>query len=519
MQRQESRRKVIEDLAQLIDHSLNEIYVFDQSTLRFVEVNASARANLGYTMDELSGMSPVDIKPDFDRETFARMLEPLTSGESKKLVFETRHQRRDGSTYPVEVHLQTGHFTGRTVYTAIILDISKRKEAEREREELNLTMQQGQKMESLGMLAGGIAHDFNNLLTSILGYSDLALSQVPEDSPAATYIRGAIAGATNAAELTHQLLAYSGHGQFLVEPLRLDVLVKDMARLLEVSISKRCALRYDFTPDDIPLIEGDASQIRQIVMNLIVNSSDAIGEGSGIIKVTTGTTTLTEENGSTYVGHHPLSGTYAFLEVEDTGAGMDAETVQRIFEPFFSTKQKGHGLGLAAVLGIVRGHEGALRVRSSPGGGTSIRVVFPAEKGVQPLAQSGDAAVPGPHSGVALVIDDEESVRRLAGTMLNAMGFEVRTASDGKEGVELFEDCQQEVSLVLLDLVMPRLSGTDAYRLMQEIRNGVPTILASGYSEDSASELVAACQQTDFIQKPYRYADLENAVGRVMRAP
>ncbi len=519
MQLKESRRKIIEDLAQLIDDSLNEIYIFDQSTLRFIEVNASARANLGYTLDELKAMSPVDIKPDFDQETFAGLLVPLTTGQSNKIVLETRHQRRDGSTYPVEVHLQTGRFTGRAVYTAIILDITQRKEAEREREALNLKMQQGQKLESLGMLAGGIAHDFNNLLTSILGYSDLALSQVSEDSPAAAYIRAAIAGAQNAAELTHQLLAYSGHGQFLVEPLKLDVLVKDMARLLEVSVSKRCALRYESTLDDAPSIEGDASQIRQIVMNLIVNSADAIGEGSGTITLTTGATTLAEDDGSSYVGHQPLCGTYAFLQVEDTGDGMEAETVQRIFEPFFSTKLKGHGLGLAAVLGIVRRHKGALRVRSTLGRGTTIRVLFPVAKAVASLERSGNAVVSGPRCGIALVIDDEESVRHLAGAMLNAMGFEVRTARDGKEGVEIFEACQQDVALVLLDLVMPQLSGTEAFRLMREIRDGVPTILTSGYSEDSASDLVAACQQTDFIQKPYRYADLEDVVGRVMRAP
>lgn len=398
-----------------------------------------------------------------------------------------------------------------------VMDITARKLAEDERHKLEAQIRHAQKLESLGVLAGGIAHDFNNLLTSILGYSDLALLELPPHSAARPFIAEAVSGARQAADLTRQMLAYSGKGRFVVESLNLNDVVEDMTHLLQVSISKKCVLKLHLMTD-LPTIEADAVQMRQVIMNLIINASDAIGDRSGVIAITSGVMHCDRNYlADTFLDENLPDGLYVYLEVADTGSGMSAETRARIFDPFFSTKTTGRGLGLAAVLGIVRGHRGVLKVYSEVGKGTTFKVAFPAvdlPAHYRPTNTQPDETWRG--SGTVLVVDDEEAVRSLAGRMLEIMGFTILSAIDGREGVELLRREGDKIRMVLLDMTMPHLDGAETFREMRRIHADVKVILTSGYNEQSAISQFAGKGLAGFIQKPYRYADLLTVVRKAL---
>jgi two-component system, cell cycle sensor histidine kinase and response regulator CckA len=397
------------------------------------------------------------------------------------------------------------------------LDVTDRRRAEEENRKLESQIQHARKLESLGVLAGGIAHDFNNLLTSILGFSDLARLESP-DGPARGYLDEVIRGAGQAAELTQQMLAYSGKGRFVAKDVRLSTLVDEFRTSLEVSIPKKCVVNYRLAPD-LPAVKADPAQLRQVVINLLINASEALGERGGTIAVTTGMADCDRAYlAEAVIDENFPAGRYVFLEVADDGCGMSEETRKKIFDPFFSTKFTGRGLGLAAVLGIVRGHRGALRVQSEPGVGSTFQILFP-PSGESPAvrAPSGEEDDSWRGTGTVLLVDDEPSVRGMAGQMLEALGFAVLTAKDGREGVERFRLEHERLSLVLLDMTMPNLDGEQAYRAMRLLAD-VPTILSSGYNEQATSTRLAGTGLAGFIQKPYRLADLRaairNALGR-----
>lgn len=397
--------------------------------------------------------------------------------------------------------------------TQLDVEIRRREASEEERRKLETQFMQTQKLESLGVLAGGIAHDFNNLLTSIIGYCDLARREIPIGSTAANLLEEAVNGSRRAAELTQQMLAYSGRGQFLVGPVVLSKLVMDITRLLEVSISKKCVLRFDLM-DNLPACKADATQLRQVIMNLIINASEAIGERSGVISVTTGAAWCDAQYlAENHVNDNLGEGLYVHLEVADTGIGMSPETRARIFDPFFTTKFTGRGLGLAAVLGIVRGHAGGLRVYTEPGRGTSFKILLPAETSPapsSPAAPSAESEWQG--RGTILVADDEESIRALLKHMLVRLGFDVITAVDGRDAVDKYRVHAHLNPLVLLDLTMPHLDGVGAFRELRKIRPDVQTILMSGYNEQSVSTQFAGKGILGFIQKPFRLHELREVL-------
>jgi PAS domain S-box-containing protein len=386
-----------------------------------------------------------------------------------------------------------------------------------ERRQIEAQFQHAQKLESLGVLAGGIAHDFNNLLTSVLGYTDLAMLELPANSSALPFLHEAVQGARRAAELTKQMLAYSGKGRFVVEPINLSVLVEDMMRLLQISISKKCVMKFSFMPE-LPSIEADAAQMRQIIMNLVINASEAIGDRSGVVAVTTGVMHCDRAYlAETYLDEKLAEGLYVYLEVADNGCGMTEETRARIFDPFFTTKFTGRGLGLSAVLGIVRGHRGAIKCYSELGQGTTFKALFPAT--MMPAKPTDTPTNRGDQwrgQGTVLIIDDEENVRGLAAHMFQRMGFQVLLAVDGREGVEVFRQHREQINLVLLDMTMPHLDGEQTFRELRRIRSDVKTILASGYNEQTATSRFAGKGLAAFIQKPFRYEDLMTLVRKVL---
>jgi PAS domain S-box-containing protein len=403
----------------------------------------------------------------------------------------------------------------------LIQDLTDLKRAESDRRRLEQQVMQAQKLESLGVLAGGIAHDFNNLLTSILGNADLALSDLHSTSPVRTYLEDIETVSRRAADLCRQMLAYSGKGRFVIQSISLNLLVNEMVHLLSVSISKKAIIKYDLH-DDLPPILADATQVRQVVMNLITNASEAIGNRSGFITLASGAMDCDDKYLSTVVGDCGLHlpGQYVYLEVADTGIGMDRDTIERIFDPFFTTKFTGRGLGLAAVLGIVRGHKGALKVTSEKGKGTKFRVLFPAhrepthppeEKSVQADAWKGQ--------GLVLLVDDEETIRSMGRHLLERAGFEVVTANDGREAIERFESHKDEIVLVILDMMMPHVDGEACYRELRSIDPHVKIIMTSGYNEQDVVSRFEGSALAGFVQKPYKSGDLLPVIQTALRQP
>jgi CheY-like chemotaxis protein len=376
-----------------------------------------------------------------------------------------------------------------------------------------------QKLESLGVLAGGVAHDFNNLLTGVLGSASLALELLPENEPVCQLIKHIERAGHHAADLTRQMLAYSGRGCFEVVAVNLPKLVQDMAELLKASISKKVALEFNLAKDP-PLIEADATQLRQLVMNLVMNAAEAIGDTAGSVTVRTGVVDADRAVLAAVLHEEDATeGLYVFVEVADTGCGMDAEIQAKMFDPFFTTKFTGRGLGLAAVQGIVRGHRGALQVRSTPGQGTCFRVLFPASKQppVHHVAEEPISATPY-QTGTVLVVDDEDLVRSVSRQILERAGFKVLTADGGRAALEAFREHHEQIDAVLLDLTMPDLGGEEVYREMRGIRPTVPVVILSGYNEEHVTERFAGIGPVEFLAKPYQDADLSAKVGAAIAA-
>jgi len=383
---------------------------------------------------------------------------------------------------------------------------------------LQAQMLHGQKLESLGVMAGSIAHDFNNLLMSMMGNTELALINLSEGSPARESIEKIKEVVQRAAELTKQMLAYSGRGKFVIENINLSGVVEDMAELLKVSIEKNVTIKYQLD-HNLPQVEADATQIRQVAMNLIINAADAIGEKPGVVTVTTGLMECDSEClMDTVIGKEDLqTGMYVYLEVSDNGCGMDEKTLARIFDPFFTTKFTGRGLGLATVLGIVRGHKGALKVLSKPGEGTTFRVVLPkSDKHIEASPVANKQADDWRGRGTILVVDDEVDILTITRMMLEGKGFSVLTASNGAAGVGLFRKHSDEITAVLLDMTMPNMNGEEAFREMKKIRSDVLAVLVSGYNEEEIIARFSGESFAGFLHKPYGIPDLMNKLKEIL---
>jgi nitrogen-specific signal transduction histidine kinase/CheY-like chemotaxis protein len=401
----------------------------------------------------------------------------------------------------------------------VIRDITARRNAERERLELEARIQHTQKLESLGVLAGGIAHDFNNILMTILGNADLAMMNLKRGDPAAAFLGEITKAASTASDLARQMLAYSGRSDFQIRPLNLNELVKELTNMMEVSISKKVVIRYRLA-DQLPPVMADATQIRQIIMNLITNASEAIGERSGYISITTGAVYCDRDYlDSTELSDQMEEKMYVYIEVADTGCGMDDEVKSQLFEPFFTTKYTGRGLGLSSVLGIVRGHSGAIKVYSEPNEGSTFKVLLPVSSSdAQDESDEGRSAESSGWTaeGTVLFADDEDTVLAIGRKMLQQIGFKVISAEDGQRAVELFQKYSGGIDLVILDLTMPHLSGDEVYREIKRIRSDVPVILSSGFSRRDVEHRFAGRHLDGFLQKPYRTEDLIAVIRNVM---
>ena len=487
----------LEDFKRALDE--HAIVAVTDARGRITYVNEKFCAISKYEREELLGQDHRIINSGHHSRAFmAQLWRTILAGKVWK--GEIKNRAKDGSHYWVDTTIVPflGE-DGRPVqFVAIRADITQRKEAED-------ALRQSQKLESLGVLSGGIAHDFNNLLTTILGNANLGAMHLPPESPALPYLRQIEQATLRAADLTRQLLAYAGKGRLQVVEVDLNRLVVEMTQLLTVSISKKAMVRYDLA-HSLPTISADPSQVQQLVMNLVTNASEAIGEeASGLITVRTGVQSVDEATNGGLLPALPLAaGTYVTLEVSDTGCGMAPEVRDRIFDPFFTTKFTGRGLGLSAMLGILRSHHGSLKVYSEVGRGSVFKLYLPAlvhEHEAQPPRRIG---VDWQGHGVLLIVDDEPAARAVARALAEASGFQVREAADGQEAVTLFELRHTEIRAVLMDLTMPHMDGRQAFLRMHEVDPEVPVVLTSGYSEQDVLGDFLGRGLAGFLAKPYQ---------------
>ena len=499
-------------LSLAVEQSPASIVITDtQGNIEYV--NPKFTRVTGYTLEEARGKNPRILKSgETSTDEYKKMWKTIAAGEDWRGEFHNK--KKNG-----ELFWEMASISPVKNQDNIIVNFVAVKEDITERKHVEEVLRNTQKMESIGTLAGGIAHDFNNLLNAILGQSTLALNKISKESPAKDHIEKSIKAAERAADLTRHLLAYSGKGKFITEEINLNRLVEENIQILEVSVPKTVQLLFDLSSPS-PHIHGDVGQIQQVIMNLIINAGEAISPNPGYITVHSGEVAL-KENDIEYWRYTltPLQpGTYASLRVSDTGNGIKPEVLTRIFDPFFTTKFTGRGLGLAAVLGIVRGHHGGLRIQSEEGKGTEFEVIFPLVNAptitVEPELKAA-TAVNGEGKTV-LVIDDEPSILELLKDVFTDANFKVIEASNPMEGIDLYRQNLHSIVMVVLDYSMPGMDGKTAFEMLAEIDNNVKVLLCSGYSEEEMKSAFGNIRPDGFIKKPYKPIELLENVSNIL---
>ena len=476
---------------------------------QLLNVNASLCRILGASREELLQESLCTITDESDREICKNLMGRVVSGELPNLQLEIRLLHNQQHQVPVALSAAVvSDFSGKAEHlVAHILDLTIQKRLEEEQKAHSARRRQAQKLESLGLLAGGIAHDFNNLLTSILGNVELALMEMPPSGMARDCLKDVITTTQRAAELCNQMLAYAGKGKFLVQPTNLSELVWEMCRLLSPKIPSSVSTRY-LLAENLPLVDADATQIRQVVMNLLTNAIEAIEHRGGSITISTEAKYCDRDalkEPSPFQKLEP--GSYVVLQIADTGSGMSQETLSKIFDPFYTTKFTGRGLGLAAVLGIVKAHHGAINIASELGVGTTVTVMLPA-KGVA-AGSTETEPVKREDERIVLIVDDDKRVLKVGERILSMAGYTVLKAEDGRMGLHVFRQRTDDIDVVLLDMTMPHLSGEEVFKVMHEVKPEIPVLLTSGYtSGDALGSFSGEAKPAGFIQKPYRPYEL-----------
>jgi PAS domain S-box-containing protein len=497
------------------------IYDYDFRTCR-IRWDGAIQAITGHAAEEFGGVGIGQltemIHPE-DRPIALALVEQATNTLTPYFA-EYRFKRKDQSYVWVE---NNGSFIANgggkpARMFGTIKDITERKKAEEDRLGHERQMLQVQKLESLGVMASGIAHDFNNLLMGVMGNTDLALVKMTEAEPAHQHLAEIKLAALRAADLCQQMLAYSGRGRFVVVAVNLNDLVEEMVRLLKTTLSKKASLAMHLNLN-LPLLHGDPTQLRQVIMNLALNAAEAVGDQSGMVTLSSGVRECSEDDLKDAIQGRVLApGPYVWFEVTDTGCGMDSNTLSRIFEPFFTTKFTGRGLGLAAVLGIVRGHKGALKIKSRVGEGSTFTVLLPVacEMPVQaPAAAEESAASAG---GTILLVEDERMLREMGSQMLIQLGFKTLLAADGREALRVYRENTAKIDLVVLDLTMPNMNGEEALVELLKMNPDVRVVMTSGYTETDVAARFEGKGLSGYLQKPYTLDHLRVRLQEFMRS-
>jgi len=516
---EEKLRRTRDFLENLLNYANAPIIVWD-SEYTITLFNHAFERLTGREAEEVIGKDISLLFPEDERDKSMAYIRQASAGERWETVEISIQDVRGGIHILLwnSANLQEAYGSRRVATIAQGQDITERIKAEEERRKIELGILQTQKLESIGVLAGGIAHDFNNMLMVVLGNIDLALTSISEESPINKRLTDIRAVSIRAADLCRQLLAYAGKGRYVVETVNLSSMVEEMTSMFDVSISKKVFLQYNLAKW-LPPIEADSSQISQVIMNLVINASEAIGDRSGAIYLSTSVVEGDQEYLTEACLHNDLKpGYYVCLEIADTGSGMDKDTIDKIFDPFFTTKCTGRGLGLAAVLGIVRGHKGGIKVYSEPGKGTTFKLLFP----VAAELEESTAMVQNKEfdtwkgSGTVLLVDDDESVRSLSRLLLEHIGFNVLLAEDGRKALKIFSDHKQEIRCVILDLTMPHMGGEETFRELRLIDPHARIIMSSGYNEQDVVHRFLGKGISGFIQKPYQLKKLTHTLMKIL---
>ena len=411
-----------------------------------------------------------------------------------------------------------------TGFRGIARDITERKQLELEKLEVQQKLLHAQKLESLVVMAGGIAHDFNNLLMGIMGNIELVMSDSNIDPMMRRRLESALKASERSAELSTKMLIYSGSGAYIPADIDLKKLLSEMTGELEFLLPKSATLNIDID-EKLPLIRGEVGHIKRLITNLATNASEALGDLPGHVVISVSSMDCDEPFLSqSRFRENPVPGKYVCVEVSDTGCGMEEDVIQKLFDPFFTTKFWGRGLGMSEVLGVVKGHGGAIHVDSSVGQGTTVRVLLPAvaehvkshpasTMDAPPQYETPESAT---HRKTILVIDDEDMVREMVTERLDILGYKSLTAVDGEQGVQVYKDRFNEIDLVLMDFMMPRMNGVEAFERLLEIDPDVKVILSSGYAEDTVNSMCGDRKPSGILQKPYRIEILREELGRIL---
>jgi len=501
---EERYRGVVEQTSDaIVIHRDGEIVYANPATVRILGFEDPA---------ELKGRKVVDITHPDSRESAIRRIVDAARSNKPLPLLEEKFIGKDGKIFYGEAVSQRISYEGKAAILSVVRDITERREAELLNRRLQKRIQNAEKQESLAVLAGGVAHDFNNLLMGVLGNASLLNSELKADSPLYKPIERIEQAATRAADLTRQLLAYAGKGKVELQPMDLPGLIEEMTNLLRASISKRIELRFDFKPG-LPPVDADATQMRQVMMNLLLNAAEAIGDRAGKIEMSCKVVHADKKMLSgTFLQNDLEEGDFVSLEIVDDGCGMDKETRSKMFDPFFSTKFTGRGLGLASVLSIIRSHGGAIRVASRPEGGTTFQMLLAPSRSdlAEAPLETGGQSSPGRlrTEGLALVVDDEEHVREVLVATLRGAGLAVEAASDGEEAIKLFESMGDDLKVVVLDATMPNMSGEEVLAHFKQNRPDLPVIMISGYQNGDTGDEPHHTPPDAFIAKPFRPATL-----------
>lgn len=481
----------------------------------WLNINDCLCNRLGYSEAELREMTweqltyPDDLAAD--NEQFERVL----SGEIDGYELEKRFLTRSGTILFTTLVVRCARKPDRSVnfIVAMVQDITRSKHLQEERAELENQIIQAQKLESLGVLAGGIAHDFNNILAIIMGNCSLAKKDAEN---ADNYIPEIEKASDRAAALCRQMLAYAGKATLTQTQVNMRLLVDEMINMLKATIPQNTVIKPNLS-HDVAFVTGDASQIRQIAMNLIINASEAIGEDQGEIQVSLSNAQITPgQYAKDYQGKEIPQGEYVCLEVTDNGYGMDEETKRRIFEPFYTTKFTGRGLGMSAVLGIITSHNGALQLYSQPGLGTTFKVYLPSESAIVELHMENAPLSPWQGSGAILLVEDEESIRAVVVSMLETLGFTVIEACDGKEALALYQKNASDITLVITDMGLPLMDGYALFRELKKLTPELPIIISSGFGDSVVTERIPNEEIAGLVSKPYGFDQLQDVLKRVV---
>ncbi|MBE0576452.1 MAG: transporter substrate-binding domain-containing protein [Desulfuromonadales bacterium] len=510
---EEALRRALNFTEVLLEQSPMGIRVFDGDTGICLKINQAAVSIAGGPAEILLKQNFRELKSLQDSGMTNVAETVLADGVARQV--ETDIVTTFGKTLSVRFFFARFFAEKQPHLLMIGQDISEEKLLVEEKQQMEKKMLHAQKLESLGILAGGIAHDFNNILMAVTGHAELALLRLSSESPVVHNLKQIQIATKKAADIAGQMLAYSGKGRFVIENLDLNRVIEEMTHVLEGAISKKAQMLFNFTPN-LPAVETDATQLRQVITNLIINASEALGEKSGVITISTGVVNCDRDClHESWVDDDLSAGLYVYFEVTDTGCGMNMETLNRIYDPFFSTKFTGRGLGMAAAQGIVRGHKGMIQINSEIGQGTTFRVLLPKATGSADLCDDAETDSVWQGSGQVLLVDDEAMVLAVGKAMLEELGFEVLTASNGLEAVALFKEYSGTIGQVVMDLTMPHMGGEEAFGEMRQLDPKVKVIITSGYNEQEITPLFAGKGLSGFIHKPFSFPALREALATV----